>query len=164
MDKKDLYIEKLNAQLKEWSASIDVLKAKADKANADLKIAYYKQLDDLKTKRDTARGRIDDLKAAGDDAWERMTTAIEEVVGRYQSRFRQGARARRTRSRLERVPGGQVRADRPRVRRPRDVDPDHERLPLLEAQPTAEAVLEAEARPVELGVRTRSRSTGGRSR
>ena len=34
MDEKDLYNEKLNAQSKEWSASIDVLKAKADKANA----------------------------------------------------------------------------------------------------------------------------------
>ena len=46
MDKKDLYIEKLNAQLKEWSASIDMLKVKADKATADLKIAYYKQLEE----------------------------------------------------------------------------------------------------------------------
>jgi hypothetical protein len=77
MDKKDLYIEKLNAQLREWSASIDVLKAKADKAGADLKIGYHKQLDDLKAKRDTARSKIDELKTAGDDAWERVTTAVD---------------------------------------------------------------------------------------
>jgi uncharacterized coiled-coil DUF342 family protein len=79
MDKKDLYIEKLNAQLKEWSASIDVLKAKADKATADLKIGYYKQLDDLKAKRDSAREKLEDLRTAGDDAWERMTTAVEKA-------------------------------------------------------------------------------------
>ena len=154
MDKKDLYIEKLNAQLKEWSASIDVLKAKADKANADLKIGYYKQLDDLKTKRDTARNKIDDLKAAGDDAWERMTMAVEKSWGDIKAAFDKAQEGRSVPGIvLERVPGGQVRADRPRVRRPRDVDPDHERLPLLEAQPAADAVLEAEARPVELGVR-----------
>jgi hypothetical protein len=87
MDKKDLYIEKLNAQLKEWSASIDVLQAKADKASADLKIGYAQQLDDLKAKRDTARGRLDDLKAAGDDAWERMTMAIEESWGDIKAAF-----------------------------------------------------------------------------
>ena len=86
MDEKDLYIEKLNAQLKEWSASIDVLKAKADKANADLKIAYYKQLDDER-KRDTARNKIDDLKAAGDDAWERVTTAVEKSWGDIKAAF-----------------------------------------------------------------------------
>ena len=87
MDEKDLYIEKLNAQLKEWSASIDVLKAKADKANADLKIAYYKQLDDLKMKRDTARNKIDDLKTAGDDAWERVTTPVEKSWGDIKAAF-----------------------------------------------------------------------------
>ena len=87
MDEKDLYIEKLNAQLKEWSASIDVLKAKADKANADLKIGYYKQLDDLKMKRDAARNKIDDLKTAGDDAWERVTTAVEKSWGDIKAAF-----------------------------------------------------------------------------
>ena len=87
MDKKDLYIEKLNAQLREWSATLDVLKAKADKASADLKIGYAKQLDDLKAKRDTAQGRLDDLKAAGDDAWERMTMAIEESWGDIKAAF-----------------------------------------------------------------------------
>ena len=87
MNEKDLYIEKLNAQLREWSASIDVLQAKADKATADLKIGYSKRLDDLKAKRDKAQGRLDDLKAAGDDAWERMTTAIEDSWNDIKSAF-----------------------------------------------------------------------------
>jgi hypothetical protein len=78
MDKKDLYIEKLNAQLKEWSASIDVLKARADKAAADMKIGYQKQVDDLKAKRDSAQAKVNELKTAGGAAWERMTAAIEK--------------------------------------------------------------------------------------
>jgi uncharacterized coiled-coil DUF342 family protein len=87
MQKKDLYIEKLNAQLKEWSAAIDVLKAKADKATADLKIGYQKQLDDLKAKRDVARDKINDVKAAGDDAWERMATAMEKAWADIKAAF-----------------------------------------------------------------------------
>ena len=87
MDKKDLYIQKLNAQLEEWSASIDVLKARADKATADLKIGYYKQLEDLKAKRESARERVDGLKAAGGDAWERMATAIDASWGDIKAAF-----------------------------------------------------------------------------
>ena len=40
MSTKEVYIEKLEAQLKEWSAKIDVLEAKAEKAEADTKIKY----------------------------------------------------------------------------------------------------------------------------
>jgi len=77
MSQKDIYIEKLNVQLKEWSASIDALKAKADKATADLKIGYQKQLEDLKARHVAARAKVADLKAAGDDAWDRVKTAVE---------------------------------------------------------------------------------------
>jgi chromosome segregation ATPase len=87
MDKKDLYIEKLNAQLKEWSASIDVLKARAEKATADLKISYSKQVDDLKAKRETARTKLNDLKTAGDDAWERMTASLEKSWSEIKAAF-----------------------------------------------------------------------------
>lgn len=87
MTKRDAYIEKLNAQLKEWSASIDVLKARADKASADLKIGYTKQLDDLKAKQKVAQGKIDDLKAAGDDAWDGVQTAVEKAWADIKSAF-----------------------------------------------------------------------------
>ena len=41
-DKRKAYEEKLDAQLKEWSAQIALLKAKADNAKADAKIEYHK--------------------------------------------------------------------------------------------------------------------------
>ena len=41
-DKRKAYEEKFDAQLKEWSAQIALLKAKADKARADVKIGLPK--------------------------------------------------------------------------------------------------------------------------
>ena len=40
MDKRKAYEEKFDAQLKEWSAEIALLNAKADKAKAEAKIEY----------------------------------------------------------------------------------------------------------------------------
>ena len=48
--KRKAYEEKLEAQLKEWSAQVALLKAKADNARADAKIEYYKIVDTLQHK------------------------------------------------------------------------------------------------------------------
>jgi hypothetical protein len=43
MESKKAYQEKMEAQLKEWSARIDLLKAKADKAKAEAKTSIMKR-------------------------------------------------------------------------------------------------------------------------
>ena len=53
MGKKEAYIEKLEAQLREWSSKIDELQARADKAKADVKLEYEKQIGELRTKQET---------------------------------------------------------------------------------------------------------------
>ena len=45
---------KLQAQLDEWSAEIDKLKAKADKAEADAQLEYYKEIEELRSMQETA--------------------------------------------------------------------------------------------------------------
>ena len=49
-DKRKAYEEKFDAQLKEWSARIELLKAKADNARADAKIEYIKTIEDYAAK------------------------------------------------------------------------------------------------------------------
>jgi hypothetical protein len=78
-DKRKAYEEKLDAQLKEWNAQIDLLKAKADKAKADVKIDYYKTIDTLQRKQDAARTKLQELKTAGDEAWEDLKTGAEKA-------------------------------------------------------------------------------------
>ena len=69
-DKRKAYEEKFDAQLKEWSAQIALLKAKADTARAEAKIEYYKTIETLQGKQDAARTKLQELRNTGDDAWE----------------------------------------------------------------------------------------------
>ena len=71
-DKRKAYEEKFDAQLKEWSAEIVLLSAKADKAKAEAKIEYYKTIETLQGKQETAKKKLHELKTAGDDAWENI--------------------------------------------------------------------------------------------
>ncbi len=78
-DKRKEYEEKFEAQLKEWSAQIALLNAKADKAKAEVKVEYYKIIENLQGKQDTARTKLQELKTAGDDAWDDLKTGAENV-------------------------------------------------------------------------------------
>jgi hypothetical protein len=78
-DKRKAYEEKLDAQLKEWSAQISLLKAKADNAKADVKIEYYKTIESLQGKQNEAKTKLQELKTADDEAWEDIKTGAEKV-------------------------------------------------------------------------------------
>jgi multidrug resistance efflux pump len=86
-DKRKAYEEKLDAQLKEWSAQISLLKAKADNAKADAKIEYHKTIDILQKKQNEARTKLQDLKTAGDEAWEDLKTGAEKVWAEVKSAY-----------------------------------------------------------------------------
>ena len=56
----EAYVERLQAQLDEWTAEIDKLKAKADQQEAEAKIEYYENIEALRVntkKRCTASAR-----------------------------------------------------------------------------------------------------------
>ncbi|MCJ7685048.1 MAG: coiled coil domain-containing protein, partial [Desulfobacteraceae bacterium] len=66
MSMKEAYQQKLEAQLDEWNVEIDKLKAKADKAEAEAQIQYYKQIEDMRVKQKAAREKLTELKEAGE--------------------------------------------------------------------------------------------------
>jgi TMP repeat len=90
-DKRKAYEEKFDAQLKEWNAEIVLLNAKADKAKAEEKIEYYKTIEALQGKQDAARIKLQELRAAGDDAWEDIKTGAENVWTEVKSTFQSAA-------------------------------------------------------------------------
>ena len=90
-DKRKAYEEKFDAQLKEWGAQIALLKAKADKAKADVKIEYYKTLETLQGKQDVARTKLKELRSSGDDAWEDVKTGAENVWTEIKAVFQNAA-------------------------------------------------------------------------
>ncbi len=94
MTRKDEYVQKLHAKLDEWSAEIDKLKAKADKAGAESRIEYQNQIKNLQQKRREAEKKADELRSAGEGAWEDLKAgaelawdAMEEAVKSARSKF-----------------------------------------------------------------------------
>lgn len=94
MSMKEAYEKKLQAQLDEWSAKIDLLKAKADSAEADTQLAYYKEIEELSSMQQTAKSKLkqlkesggdtwEDLKAGMDSAWSSLSSAVKSAVSRF---------------------------------------------------------------------------------
>ena len=86
-DKRKAFEEKLDAQMKEWNAQIALLKAKAENAKADAKVEYYTTIEALQHKRDKARAKLQELKAAGDEAWEDLKAGAEKAWAEVKTAF-----------------------------------------------------------------------------
>ncbi|GAB6193322.1 sll1863 family stress response protein [Desulfocastanea catecholica] len=79
MSMKEAYEKKLQSQLDQWNAEIDKLKAKADAAEADAQLKYYKQIEELRSMQAAANEKLDQLKEAGDDGWEDLKAGIDNA-------------------------------------------------------------------------------------
>ena len=79
MSMKEAYEKKLQAQLNEWSIEIDKLKVKADKAEAESQLAYYKQIEELRSMKENLNHKLTSLEEAGDAAWEDLYAGIEDA-------------------------------------------------------------------------------------
>lgn len=79
MTNKDEYIEKARAQLDQWNAEIEKLKAKANEAESDAKIRYQKQIEELRAQRDEAEKKMKEMQRAGDDAWQDMKAGFDKA-------------------------------------------------------------------------------------
>lgn len=91
---KQAYQDKLEAQLQEWDARLDLVKAKAKALGADAKIEYETQLAALQQKRHEAQAKLadlrsrsevalTDLKEGTERAWSEMAKATESLVSRF---------------------------------------------------------------------------------
>jgi len=79
MSMKQAYEQKLQAQLDEWGTEIDKLKAKADKAEANAQLEYYKQIEELRSMQEAANKKLVEIKNASDDAWEDLKADLESA-------------------------------------------------------------------------------------
>jgi universal stress protein A len=89
--KADTYIEKLEAQLKEWDVEIDHFMEKVETSKAEVKAKYGKQIDELKGKQEAAKKKLTEMRQTGGAAWEglrtAMTRSMEELKEAYDRAF-----------------------------------------------------------------------------
>jgi chromosome segregation ATPase len=79
MSMKDAYEKKLRAELDEWHAEIEGLRARADKAEADARLKYYEHIEELRVRQEAAREKRDELQASGDDAFEDLKAGVDSA-------------------------------------------------------------------------------------
>lgn len=79
MSVKDEYVEKLKAQLDEWSADIDVLEERGRKLDAELRVKADEQLTLLRAKRDEARIKLKEIQDSAGDAWQELRKGGDEA-------------------------------------------------------------------------------------
>ena len=75
---RDAYKEKMEAQLKQWTARIAALKAKAEKASADVKIELSRHLDELKVFEASARKHIAEVESSAVESWHTIKGEFEQ--------------------------------------------------------------------------------------
>ena len=93
MDEKLVYMEKVQAQLNDWTAKIDALIVKAEKAGTAKKAEYQEQIRTLQAKKKIAEERLQVLKGAGEGAWRDAKEAMEKISGDLRiawNKFRHG--------------------------------------------------------------------------
>ena len=79
MNEKELYQQKKQAQLDEWKAEADKLKAKASGASADAQLEFNKQIEALEGKIEEGKTRLSEFADASEDAWESIKEGVESA-------------------------------------------------------------------------------------
>jgi hypothetical protein len=79
MEFQDAYKQKMAAQLKEWTAQINLLEAKVENAASDMKIQRIEELRALRAKQHAASEKLKDLGKTSGEAWVRVMETADKV-------------------------------------------------------------------------------------
>ena len=77
MKDKEGYQQELRARLNILKKDLEILKAKADRAEAGVKLEYLDKIADLEQKQKNANNKLAELKNASDEAWDDIKAGAE---------------------------------------------------------------------------------------
>lgn len=79
MNDKELYQQKMQAQLDTWKAELGVLKAKVSELSADAQLEMGKHFETLESKYEEGKVKLSELAQSGDDAWEPLKEGVDSA-------------------------------------------------------------------------------------
>lgn len=79
MEKRDLYLQKISAQIDQYSAKLKVMRSKATLANIDMKLEYLNQVEKLEEKRNGLKKKYKELSKASESSWEDIKEGTENA-------------------------------------------------------------------------------------
>ena len=85
MEKRELYKQKYEAQLREWQAKLDGMKAQADKMTAQAKLEAKPRLDAVQAKFETAKARLNEIASATNDKWDTVVKDVDHAWNEFRA-------------------------------------------------------------------------------
>lgn len=79
MELRNAYKQKMEAQLKEWSAQINLLEAKLDKFSAEMRVKRAEELHALRARQHAAAEKIKELEKSTGDAWNQTRATADKM-------------------------------------------------------------------------------------
>jgi hypothetical protein len=86
-----IYESNLHAQLAQWKADIDVLKAKAKRVEADAAVRVDRSIEALQRRHDDVSHHLSSLKVASEEAWESVKADTEKGWLDFKAHLKQPA-------------------------------------------------------------------------
>lgn len=87
MSKRDEYAAKMKQQIDETNQAIDELERKAAKASDAAEKKYNQQIAKLRKESREMSDKLDELKAAAEDGWEKMVDSVEHIAKTLKQSF-----------------------------------------------------------------------------
>lgn len=87
MTNRDEYVEKLKAQLDQWSTQMATFESAAREATTEARVELEKQIGIMRSRLDDMVFRMELLKGASTDAWQEIARGADEVRKAMQDAF-----------------------------------------------------------------------------
>jgi hypothetical protein len=85
MDKIEAYREKLEVQLKEWKAKIEMLEKKVTEVSGETKTELMKSIGELRQKKEVVKEKLNELQKVSSAAWDTMKEGLEKASSEFKS-------------------------------------------------------------------------------
>ena len=87
MSTREEYIAKMKLQLDQLDAKMSKLEARTQEAKDDARDKYKDEMAKLRHQSKLAKGKLDDLMAAGEDKWDALVAEMEKVRDAFKHSF-----------------------------------------------------------------------------
>lgn len=84
---REAYERKVEAQLEAWNKKIEELRMKAERAEAERRAEYWKQIAEVESYRDALASRLKELRQKGGNAVSELQKGIEKAVSDLSESF-----------------------------------------------------------------------------
>jgi hypothetical protein len=76
---KQAYLDKMTAQLREWGAKVEVVKARIAMGTADMRVTYHNQIEKWNESEPMLKRKLEELRSAGIEGFEALKSGAQNT-------------------------------------------------------------------------------------